>query len=420
MVIFDYIVISIIIASVVREKPEELLPLVSVGGGILFYALDVLKLFWATPLLLTLVTVVSMGYGLFRIKKIHSYREVLKSHGEYLLFFGVFVMIFLGFYIGEFTEDHGSNGNGGLLLSFIKVYSLSVIGDNYGVMFAARLSFLLCLIAPLLFALFNNGYKKRIEKISKNLAGVALVLILFSSTDNEFASIKPFMIIGVMLGMALYYWDFSLAKSPKTIGKITIMLVGACLCHRVGYVITASFLLGVIVCKSVRRILLWADKRRTTHAILMLLFPLIGMIITLLIREWILCRDPFSKDVSDTFLSSLITTRRYHFGLFQNVSYIHFILLGFLLFFILGYLALRDNRPFGMLLSVYQEANVISAVYVVILWGLYVIKFAHENIEKGEYLTKFENYIQIPVVFLLVFIASILANLANEGENSIR
>ncbi len=129
--------------------------------------------------------------------------------------------------------------------------------------------------------------------------------------------------------------------------------------------------------------------------------------------------DAFRIDVQNTYIKSVITTRRYSFDIWGKISFFYFVVLNVLLYVILdttGKLDIIKTRKTSMF---FGTVIIAEFIYTVILGGLYITRFAYENMQHGEYLTGFENYIQMLVIIIIGFWVLLIPFLWRERKKHI-
>lgn len=439
MLIICIFIISIILEQWVDEEAELLIPAVTVGCTMLAFLADLLNVLKFVQIIMIAITVLLLGWFVFRQILRHEFLKTVSAHRWLVLMIAFLLIILAGYIISGVNVETESvdlansiksmyqtnrlnypvSGmsilSPGLVKYFEYAFCKSIFMINDGLLLAAKNSFMLCMLVPL--------FSRQLRTIGDNskvffFMGISCVILLpLASARNELLCLDPYFTIGLMTGVLLFYFErFSNSKNKALLVCICIIAVGICFVHRIGYLVMISFVAAAAMYKVIYVVFMWDWKREISSRLAPLALFLISIIAAYLIRENIFCSDPFAKDVSNTFLSSLATTRRYSFLIFSNVAYIHFVLLSLLALAIIVYLTRAENSHFMDIVKVFIYFNCVSTIYVLALWTLYVRKFAIENIQNGEYLTHFEDYIQIPIVASLVLGATLFAKSLKKGK----
>lgn len=130
--------------------------------------------------------------------------------------------------------------------------------------------------------------------------------------------------------------------------------------------------------------------------IIAILIAIALILIAFMIRQYIVGEDDFRRDVASTYIKSVFTDHRYSVNLLIHIPIAYFLLISTLI----HYIVKIDSKV--MKLS-FWIVNLFSFLYIVALGVLYTKRFAYENIQHGEYLTNFENYMLIPVIMTLLY-----------------
>ncbi len=130
--------------------------------------------------------------------------------------------------------------------------------------------------------------------------------------------------------------------------------------------------------------------------IIAILIAIALILIAFMIRQYIVGEDDFRRDVASTYIKSVFTDHRYSVNLLVHIPIAYFLLISLLVYYIVR----LDSKVMKMSFWI---VNSFSFAYIVALGGLYTKRFAYENIQHGEYLTNFENFMRIPVIMTLMY-----------------
>ncbi len=202
------------------------------------------------------------------------------------------------------------------------------------------------------------------------------------------------------------YWDI---KEKKCIVYAIVTLVIAVAVARISIVIgIASVVSSVVVLGLCSLFNKSRDKGtliQTQNIVMVIISLCIICAIALIIGVQIFFEmDSFVYDVMDTYISNLYGTVRFSAVPFIDLCVMHFVYLHVIIFYLLKKRIQRSNRLFfSITLSI--------VIYVFLIGGCYVIKWANENIVcNGEYLTGFERYMTIIVAMIFGYWAYVIAN----------
>lgn len=248
-------------------------------------------------------------------------------------------------------------------------------------------------ITIILLLLFFAG--KRKSSSPKSLLGavafaMAVALSLFTNVkEGDF----KYLTIGLMMSCLMLY----LEKTCKEMKYYYVILVIAILgmmavCgRRLGALVVACFGTAYIA----EKVFFLLVKRG--KGFIVAFITLVVAIGVWWFRNEHLCIDGFRRDVLNTYVASVFTSRRYSFEFIFSFPVAYVIIVSTLVYLLICK---------GVERTISMEFNIInlgSIIFIAALGVLYVVKFAYDNILQGEYLTDFEHYMQIPFVVTLVF-----------------
>ena len=288
-----------------------------------------------------------------------------------------------------------SEGNIRLLGAWESVTTSLLFPHFYGYELVVKNVFMLSMFLPLFCMIHDKREYKRII-----LLLIACVIMLFSASENELLSIRPYYTNGVMFGAAVVYLILYLEQKRKfyLIGSITL-ITSCCLENRIGIISTLAFFLAFIVYGSIRLMLHSAERCQKTDWYIYILSIVFWIAIFYAFRLFVIGNNSFRKDVFNTYLNAIFTTHRYSVVPLWGLSYFHFLIILLLLIILCHRDNLKDIR--WKMCSILYIWNI---VLIMLLSFLYMTSYAADNFANyDEYLTFFADYIQCPVVVMLYY-----------------
>jgi hypothetical protein len=216
-------------------------------------------------------------------------------------------------------------------------------------------------------------------------------VVLFASIPSDYLSAGTYALLGLMLiWMLEYLYMYREEKRGYYLICAGILAVASIFTSRAGIVMIISLAVASII---MRIVVFIYNKGNGTLLALLVCIMATAIYVG---RKKLIDGDGFRRDVLNTFLKSLFTTHRYSFGRAIGIPVLGVLIISVLLFLIFSRKNLKALREIMLI-------TIGSVVYIAFLCGLYVLKFAYENIQQGEYLTGFENYVLIPVIMTMCF-----------------
>lgn len=431
MIVISILLLTFIFSSWLRKKIEVLLPVFFTATAIVGLALAFVQRIALLNVILYALTVICLAVYIKQlIRKEYSF-NVSKIFTIYLL---ALLVLFIFYAVADFSGLDASSissspeyekvsdvleasitvspitqisSSGFRLLNVFEflVASSSFLSNPWGILLGKNI-FLMTLLLPLLSCI-STSYIKDIKRTVICLV-VSVFLIFIASTNNEFTTINPYFINGLLVGSALVYMLLFIEKHEwiYLFGGI-LLVIGSCLENRIGIYSALAFIATVVLYILLRCIdnIKKSIIRKVCYAGL----AIIILVVVYLYRIKVVGDDPFEKDVYNTFFNASFTPYRYGVGIGSiQISFVYIVIL------LLGALVIA-NRYYKTYFDALGKNAVSSAflnyglfiwsiVLMLIIGGMYSIFWGRNNFNSiGEYLTGFENYVQCPLVTMAYY-----------------